>query len=99
MELRRAGFHITRTDVADVEKILGLEPEGARLQVPLRKLGDLDAALQLVYEAEAVNPLAAATVLGVFTWFALIWRPALSSVQTLYRYAERSRDCVSAPAW
>ena len=75
------GFVVEFTPTYRVQKVVGLAvgEEGAPfLTVPLLRLGDLDRACELLAEAEFILPAMARTVVAVYVWFGLMWRPCFN---------------------
>ena len=71
LELRRSGFVVEFTNTRSVNKLVGLQPDGASLSPPARRLGDLDRALEWVARGDVVAPQALACILGIYIWFGL----------------------------
>lgn len=98
-ELQRIGFIVDMTVFPD--KLVGVEPqcEPALLLPPLRRLGDLDRALESIEGRDRLHPPLVATVLGIWNWFALLWRPSMSMATSIYKWVEIFREANMAPVW
>lgn len=100
--LKRLGFLVTWELPGELTKVVGLEParRGQVLRPPLRKLGDLDRALQHVENAGEVLPRLLATLLGLYVWYSLLWRPGLSAVSnSTFDFCRKLLHCPVCPLW
>lgn len=92
--LKRIGFLIELTPTYKITKIVGLAPGGfgvATFDIPLVRAGDIDRALEHLESAPLIAPEFLQTVVSIYCWFALMWRPAFSAVGNTFQWLERNR--------
>ena len=84
--LEKVGFLVTCEMPGELLRVVGLQPspDGLTLAPPQKKLGELDRALEFVLREKAVQPRVLAILLGLYVWYALLWRPALSAPAKIF---------------
>lgn len=95
------GFIVDYSEVGVLEKLVGISYTSTpACLVPLvKKLGDLDRALEFLEQSEMVSADYISSVLGLWQWLVLIWRPALSAATSIYKFAELFRGCEAVSLW
>lgn len=97
--LENLGFIVDFT--AEPEKVVGVAPvsQPPALMPPLTRVGDLDRALEMIEQQLWLHPPLVATVLGIWVWFSLLWRPSLSMATAIFKWVELFRTSDMAPVW
>jgi len=93
--LRAMGFGVPLDDPMLSGRYVGYRPVGPspRWEPALLKLGGFARFLDQLLDMWYVNTADVHTAMGIFLWSALHWRPALSVVETTFRYTRCVAGC------
>ena len=100
--LTKVGFVVEYTPSYKIFKVVGLEVSrvgGPTLDIPLKKLGDLDRALELFKEMPLISPGLVRVVASIFSWYALMWRGAFSAFGPIFQWIQRFETSKAAVPW
>ena len=98
-ELHALGFDTTGGPLPDGERYIGFcfDSRRCRWTPTADRLGTLDRCIEEVLLARVVDVTVVHTLLCVYTWAALLWRPALSVPHSIYVFVRQSRRW--CPLW
>lgn len=84
------GFVGTMMLEGKLKKMLGYakDERGPFLRIPKVRMGHLLRAIEMQRNAPAVSPKAVHTVVSIFIWGALLWRPALAALSSVFKFIE-----------
>ena len=91
--LEEWGFVVVFAPSHRVTKVVGFDTASspAGLEIPLARLGDLDRALEYFEESSFLSPGAVDTVVSIYCWFALAWRPAYAAIRYAFIWLDLNR--------
>jgi len=92
---RAVGFGITEADPMEVGRYIGFTPYAnpARWAPTPIKLGHLARVLDMLIDSCAPQPISLVhTTLAIYVWMAMLWRPALSFPQAIFKLTREHRD-------
>lgn len=87
-EMESAGLLVEYEHPDEVKRFVGYHPQKspACLMPPQERLGLLDAALEELLQHDVVHPPALRTVVAIYVWIMLLWRPGLSACFYVYKF-------------
>lgn len=99
--LRWLGFVAPVEWPEEIQKTVGIRlfDEGGELAPATVKLGHLDRALEQCKSSSVLCPARVSTILGIYVWFGLLWRPSLAAPSAVYKWAQENFGQPLATAW